>query len=131
MTIGERIKARRIELNLTQDELAIKVGYKSRSSINKIESSRSLPLSKIEKMADALETNPSVLMGWLDDEYERLAKEDENRMLDIYLSEDEATIIRGYRIALEPVKHLMLEAAKDALKGDTGRYEDFINNQAI
>ena len=37
MDIGERIKLRREELNLSQDELAKKVGYKSRSSINKIE----------------------------------------------------------------------------------------------
>lgn len=40
MTIGERIRNRRIELNMTQEELAKKAGYKSRSSINKIELSR-------------------------------------------------------------------------------------------
>lgn len=64
MTIGERIKYRREELGLTQDELAKKCGYKSRSSINKIELSRELPLKKISLMADALETTPSYLMGW-------------------------------------------------------------------
>lgn len=66
MTVGERIKRRREELGLTQDELAHKVGYKSRSSINKIELSRALPLSKVEKMAAALDTTPSALMGWTD-----------------------------------------------------------------
>ena len=64
MTIGERIKQRRIELNLSQEELARKLGYKSRSSINKIELSRTLPTSKIETMAAALETTPAYLMGW-------------------------------------------------------------------
>lgn len=64
--IGERIKQRRLELGLTQEELANKVGYKSRTSINKIELSRSLPLKKIEIMANALETSPAYLMGWLD-----------------------------------------------------------------
>ena len=64
MTIGERIKYRREELGLTQEELAKKCGYKSRSSINKIELSRELPLKKISLMADALETTPSYLMGW-------------------------------------------------------------------
>lgn len=64
MTIGERIKERRIELGYTQDELAKKCGYKSRSSINKIELSRNLPLPKIEKMARALECTESYLMGW-------------------------------------------------------------------
>ena len=68
MTIGERIKNRRIELGITQDELAIKTGYKSRSSINKIESSRNLPITKVEQMAKALECAPSYLMGWNDDE---------------------------------------------------------------
>lgn len=68
MTIGERIKERRIELGLSQDELAKKVGYKSRSSINKIELSRSLPASKITLMAKALETTEANLMGWEDAE---------------------------------------------------------------
>ena len=67
MTIGERIKDRRIALNLTQDELAQKVGYKSRSSIQKIESARDLPLNKIEAMATALDCTPGYLMGWSDD----------------------------------------------------------------
>ena len=67
MTVGERIKQRRIELNLSQDELAKKVGYKSRSSIQKIECARDLPLNKVERMANALETTPAYLMGWEDD----------------------------------------------------------------
>lgn len=68
MTIGQRIKERRIELGYTQESLAKKVGYKSRSSINKIELSRELPLSKIELMAKALETSPGSLMGWDEEE---------------------------------------------------------------
>lgn len=67
MTIGERIRQRRMELNMTQDELAKRTGYKSRSSINKLESARILPSRKIERMADALECTPSFLMGWTDD----------------------------------------------------------------
>ena len=64
MTVGERIKLRRLELHLSQDELAKRVGYKSRSSINKIELARDLPLRKVELMARALETTPGYLMGW-------------------------------------------------------------------
>jgi len=64
MTVGERIKQKRIELNMSQDELAKKVGYKSRSSIQKIECARRLPLPKVEKMATALDCTPSFLMGW-------------------------------------------------------------------
>ena len=44
MEIGERIKKRREELGMSQEELAQKAGYKSRSSINKIEvDGRGLP----------------------------------------------------------------------------------------
>lgn len=64
MTVGERIRQKRIELNMSQDELAKKTGYKSRSSIQKIECARNLPLSKVEVMARALDCSPSVLMGW-------------------------------------------------------------------
>lgn len=68
MTIGERIRNRREQLNMSQDELAKKIGYKSRSSINKFETSRNLPLDKVELVAKALECPPSYLMGWTDDE---------------------------------------------------------------
>lgn len=64
MTVGERIRNKRIELNMTQDELAKKVGYKSRSSIQKIEAARDLPLKKISLMAKALDCSPGYLMGW-------------------------------------------------------------------
>ena len=35
--IGEKIRKRRIELGLTQEQLAHRLGYKSKSTINKIE----------------------------------------------------------------------------------------------
>ena len=65
MEIGERIRQRREELGMTQDELARAAGYKSRSSINKIEvDGRGLPQNKIVDIAYALRVTPSYLMGW-------------------------------------------------------------------
>lgn len=65
MSIGERIKARRLELNMSQEELAKKIGYKSRSSINKIEIGKlQLRQKKIKEIAVALETTPAYIMGW-------------------------------------------------------------------
>lgn len=65
MNIGEIIKERREELGMSQEELAIKLGYKSRSSINKIErDGRGLPQKKIKAIADALLTTPAHIMGW-------------------------------------------------------------------
>ena len=65
MDTADIIKKRREELKLSQDELATKLGYKSRSSINKIELGLSdIPFSKIPLFAKALEIEPEVLMGW-------------------------------------------------------------------
>ena len=63
--IGINIKNRRLELKMTQTDLAQKLGYKSKSTINKIENgTNDIPQSKIVKFAEALETTPSALMGW-------------------------------------------------------------------
>jgi transcriptional regulator with XRE-family HTH domain len=74
MEVGERIKLRREELNMTQEELAQKVGYTSRSSIAKIESNANGMLqSKLNLFAEALQTTPSYLIGWeeIDEETEK------------------------------------------------------------
>ena len=69
MSIGERIKNRREQLNMSQYELARKLGYKSRSSINKIELGlQNLTQSKIKAIADALDTTPAYIMGWEDEQ---------------------------------------------------------------
>lgn len=64
MELYKRIRQRREELEMTQDELANLMGYKSRSSINKIELGKSdIPQSKIKAFATALKTTPEFLMG--------------------------------------------------------------------
>ncbi len=65
MTIGERIKKKREELKLSQEQLAEIMGYKSKTSIHKAEQGiTDLPQSKIIEFARALKTTPSYLMGW-------------------------------------------------------------------
>ena len=57
MGISENIKRRRLELRLSQQELADKMGYKSRSTIAKIESGENcVPESRIPWFAKALDT---------------------------------------------------------------------------
>lgn len=52
---------------MSQEALAFALGYKSRSSINKIENdANGLPQSKIAAIAKALDTTPAYLMGWED-----------------------------------------------------------------
>ena len=65
MTIGERIKQRRQELGLSQEDLAKRLGNKSRASVCTVEKDKEdLTTDRIRKYAEALETTPSYLMGW-------------------------------------------------------------------
>ena len=65
MTTGERIKKAREKKGYSQTELANLLGYKSRSSVNKMEASeRDIPKKIIEKLAEILDVTPSYLMGW-------------------------------------------------------------------
>lgn len=56
--IGSRIQKYRILKGLSQEELSKRCGYKSRSTINKIENGvNDIPLSKIYVIADVLEVD--------------------------------------------------------------------------
>ena len=63
METGSRIRERRRELGLSQDELAQKVGYKNRSTIARIESDENdVTQSKLKEIAQALKTQVPWLM---------------------------------------------------------------------
>ena len=67
MTIGQRIRKRRIELGLSQEELAHKLGNKSRASVCTVEKDKEdLTTDRINKYADALDCSVAYLLG-LDD----------------------------------------------------------------
>lgn len=65
MTIGERIKSRRIELGLSVDDVASKLN-KNRATVYRYESSyiEKLPTTVLEPLANVLHTTPAYLMGW-------------------------------------------------------------------
>ena len=94
MEIGDRIKARREELGISQEELAKKVGYKSRSSVNKIEiDGRGLPQGKIVAFAKALQTSPAYLMGWTAEEASDVIADLANTALEAVLTPNEVQCI--------------------------------------
>lgn len=68
MNLGEKVKKRRLELNLTQEELAKKMGYSSRVSINKIELGRPVSQKIIARLAETLDLSIPYLMGWDEEE---------------------------------------------------------------
>jgi len=73
MTIGNRIRNRRKELNLTVDEVAEKLN-KNRATIYRYESDEieNLPITILEPLAGILNTTPAYLMGWEENEDEKI-----------------------------------------------------------
>lgn len=111
-TIGNRIKKRRIEIGLSQEDLAVTLGYKSRSSINKIEKDgRGLPQSKIIEIAHALNTTPAYIMGWTDDS--TLVRDHAFDLTDF-----EKTLIFEYRKSDEIAKEMVHRALNISFRGD-------------
>jgi transcriptional regulator with XRE-family HTH domain len=69
MNLAHKVKKRREELGLSQEELAKRMGYSSRTSINKIENGRPCSQKIIARLANALDVSVPYLMGW--DEVDR------------------------------------------------------------
>lgn len=115
MDIGERIKYRREQLELTQEELARKIGYKSKTSINKIELGvQNLKQSKIKAIADALQTTPGYIMGWEGiDEREKYMKA---IRIETYM-EKFAKLNEANKEAIETMTEVMLRN-QEKMKGD-------------
>ena len=62
--LSVRIRQRREALGMSQEELAARMGYRSKSSITKIEKGiNDIPQNKLEDFAAALETTTSWLLG--------------------------------------------------------------------
>ena len=65
LELYENIKKKRIEQNISQQELAERVGYRGKSMISQVENGLiDLPQSMILKFADALNCSALELMGW-------------------------------------------------------------------
>lgn len=120
LEIYKRIRARREELGISQEELAKRMGYKSRSSINKIEKGENdIPQSKIVAFAKALRTTPEALMGWeqspapASDELPDLTPKDEReitRMMDDMkekLMQEEGLMFDGQPASPESIQSIL------------------------
>lgn len=64
-TIGEKIKKRRIELGMSQRELAKLMGYKDNSTLARIEQGKvDVPQSRIVQFSQVLGCSIAYLMDW-------------------------------------------------------------------
>ncbi len=102
--IGKRIQKKRKEQQLTQEELAHRCGYSTKTSISRIENGEiNIPHSKIVEMANALNVSPNYLLNG-EDSTEPTLEEIEEALLEIFR-----------KIPLES-KPLALEMLRTALK---------------
>ena len=127
MTIGERVKFRRQQLGLTQEELAKRLGNSSRASICTVEKDREdLTTTRIAKLAKALETSPSWLMGWTDvieSDCTYYEKTDESEK-SYYTNEETAQVAQA--IFEDEDMRLLFDAAKGSKPEDIKRAADFL-----
>ena len=81
MVLGDRIKAARKALNLSQDDLAEAIGA-NRVTISKYENGKFLPsVTALDKLADVLHLSPSELTGRTEEDEALIPKTDEARIL--------------------------------------------------
>lgn len=115
MSIGQRIKSRREELGMSQEDLAHKIGYKSKSSINKIELDiQQLRQSKIKQIADALETTTDYIMGW--SEKEKGETQEQHTVTDLIKNQygsDVYELVQLYSKLNEAGKKKIMEELRD------------------
>ena len=93
LELYQNIRNRRKELGMSQDELAKKVGYTSRSTIARIENGEiDISRSKVIAFAEALKTTPMDLLGWSDDG--DIETDDLNRQISFKSREQYDAIVR-------------------------------------
>ena len=65
MTVGDRIKQRRIELGMSQEELAQKAGYCAKPAISRFEhAGNEISMKQVKRLSLALDCSMAYLMGW-------------------------------------------------------------------
>lgn len=119
MELADRVKLKRKELGLTQEELAHRMGYKSRVSINKIEMGRPITQKIIVKLAEALNTTPSYLMGWEDEP----PKEDNTNNINLEIGNRLKNIRESRNISREEIALEFNISVDDVLNYEKGLRE--------
>ena len=104
MKTGELIRQRRLELDMTMKELAVKTGV-SEATISRWESGdiANMRRDKIAALARALRVPPAVLMDWEEFDAERIKKNNHAKALyDLALQSD----VKNIEIAYDLLKRL-------------------------
>ena len=115
--IGKRIKKRRKDLGLSQEELANRMGLKSKSTICKVEKGDdNLTSDTVQKYADALDTTPLFLMGW--SEFPQTVTGDQLDVVAVEkVTEDSPNYKRDHLYELYEIAPPEIQAAIDTMLG--------------
>lgn len=99
MTIADRIREKRLELSLSQTDLAKRAGYSDKTTISKFEHmGNDITMKQVKRVAEALGVSSAYLMGWdndnnvtidVEDDANKLVRARALLMYEKYLSADE------------------------------------------
>ena len=112
MELADRVRLRREELGLSQEDLAFRMGYSSRTSINKIENGRPCSQKIIARLAEALTVSIPYLMGWEEEEEKSTTPEDDG------LSEKRKALIDFARTVPEDKAEMILRVIQSIVEAD-------------
>ena len=112
MELADRVRQRREALGMSQEELAYKMGYSSRTSINKIENGRPCSQKIIARLSEALNVSIPYLMGWEDEEKEKPTVYNDG------LSEDVMRLVEFAKTVPEDKAALILQVMKSIVEAD-------------
>lgn len=127
IALGKRITQRRQEINMTMDELAHLMGYKHRSSIQKLENGENgLPSDKVEELAGYLQMDPAELMGWirLDAKNHGMTKLVQKALEQVMPSEEEFKLLNDMAMLNADGQELVLNFINSLLQNPKYREEE-------
>lgn len=110
MTIGQRIKKVRMQIGLSQVDLADKINV-TKQTLYKYENGivTNIPSDKIEAVANLCHVSPGYLMGWEGSSAEEPQHQDPDQaVLDLYHrldSTDQAKVVERMEVLLEADKY--------------------------
>ena len=109
MSIGQKIKQRRLELSWSQRDLAAKMGYNNNSTVARIENGKvDIPHSRVIQFAEVLGVSTAYLMGW-DESPEELG----SLAADVLLNPDMMRLVQIYSELDESDKNMLLMLAEN------------------
>lgn len=98
MSIGQKIKQRRLELGWSQRDLAAKMGYNNNSTVARIEKGTvDIPQSRIVKFSEVLGVSIAYLMGW-EEEIEQDPVATAERHFEILMDEDISDLFEEFKL---------------------------------